>query len=82
MQAHGVMLWMLNINLNLCYHFLVSAVESGYRPVGKVTKFISGDDLDDDFMTKDSAEHGTSDVKDTKIKTKKHQEPKVVNFQG
>lgn len=56
--------------------------ESGYRPVGKVTKFISGDDLDDDFMTKDSAEHGTSDVKDTKIKTKKHQEPKVVNFQG
>ncbi|XVF50827.1 hypothetical protein PTKIN_Ptkin04bG0134700 [Pterospermum kingtungense] len=59
-----------------------ASVESGERPVGQVTKFISGDDLEDDFMTQDSTDHDTSDAKDAKIKTKKKQGPKVVNFQG
>ncbi|GLU21094.1 hypothetical protein SLE2022_372570 [Rubroshorea leprosula] len=44
-------------------------------PRGQITKFTSGDDLDDDFMVEDSAS------KDKNVKSKK-QGPKVVNFVG
>lgn len=49
-----------------------------------MTKFISGDDLEDDFVTADfaSTENDASDAKDAKIKSKKKQGPKVVNFVG
>ncbi|XP_058181436.1 uncharacterized protein LOC131299880 [Rhododendron vialii] len=59
---------------------------------GKVTKFISGDDLDDDFLmgeadgskTKPSESKGdpASDFKTNNVKAKKKQGPKVVNFVG
>ncbi|XP_022738264.1 uncharacterized protein LOC111291001 isoform X2 [Durio zibethinus] len=43
-----------------------ASTESGERPTGQVTKFISGDDLEDDFMTQDfeSTDHDASDAKD------------------
>ncbi|OMO97854.1 hypothetical protein COLO4_14322 [Corchorus olitorius] len=31
------------------------AIGNGERPTGQVTKFVSGDDLEDDFMTEDSS---------------------------
>nr|GMC93026.1 DNA-binding protein HEXBP-like [Ipomoea batatas] len=42
-------------------------------PTGKVTKFTSGDDLEDDFMIDERNE-------DSSAKSKKKQGPKVVNF--
>uniref|UniRef100_A0A5B7AQB5 Putative zinc finger CCHC domain-containing protein 9 n=1 Tax=Davidia involucrata TaxID=16924 RepID=A0A5B7AQB5_DAVIN len=61
------------------------------RPRGQVTKFFSGDDLEDDFVTDDtnngnkdksSESKGgpASDFKDNNVKPKKKQGPKVVNF--
>lgn len=61
-------------------------------PMGKVTKF-SGDDLEDDFMTEDTSnvnkdkssklkDTSISDPKDSTVKSKKKQGPKVVNFVG
>nr|GLL28168.1 DNA-binding protein HEXBP-like [Ipomoea trifida] len=44
-------------------------------PTGKVTKFTSGDDLEDDFMIDERNE-------DSSAKSKKKQGPKVVNFVG
>lgn len=62
------------------------------RPAGKVTRFVSGDELDDDFMTenihsrkKDNSSDskvGSTDSKDGHVKSKKKQGPKVVNFSG
>lgn len=60
------------------------------RPRGKVTKFISGDDLDDDFTVDDTlgklaeskVDPDASDLKDNHVKPKKKQGPKVVNFVG
>ncbi|KAL7254061.1 hypothetical protein ACSBR1_008413 [Camellia fascicularis] len=64
-------------------------------PRGQVTKFVSGDDLDDDFITED--EHSSknnksseskggpgtaTDFKDKNVKSKKKQGTKVVNFVG
>lgn len=60
---------------------------------GKVTKFSSGDDLDDDFVmgeaysdnkNKPSESKGdpASDSKANNVKAKKKQGPKVVNFVG
>lgn len=61
------------------------------RPKGQVTKFVSGDELDDDFMVKatptsskkkksaDSKVNHTTDSKVGNVKPKK-QGPKVVNF--
>ncbi|KAK2983507.1 hypothetical protein RJ640_023041 [Escallonia rubra] len=57
-------------------------------PRGKVTKFFSGDDLEDDFAMEDTQIGGseevapTSDLKDKDVKPKKKQGPKVVNFVG
>lgn len=55
--------------------FLTAQFED--RPRGQVTKFSSGDDLEDDFniMAEEVKEDG-----DAKLKKKK--EPKVVNFVG
>lgn len=68
----------------------ISADEGMQR--GKVTKFISGDDLDDDFLmgeadgskTKpsESKVDPASDFKTNNVKAKKKQGPKVVNFVG
>lgn len=54
------------------------------RPRGIVTKFTSGDDLEDDFMVEDSAtkSRNVSDLEQTNTKPKKKQGPKVVNFEG
>ncbi|XP_007038698.2 PREDICTED: uncharacterized protein LOC18605568 isoform X2 [Theobroma cacao] len=43
-----------------------ASFEHGERPTGQVTKFISGDDLEDDFVTADfaSTENDASDAKD------------------
>ncbi|TKY51302.1 hypothetical protein E2542_SST22812 [Spatholobus suberectus] len=53
------------------------------RPSGQVTKFVSGDDIEDDFMTDDihSGDKSKS-VKSTDghVKPKKKKGPKVVNF--
>lgn len=52
-------------------------------PRGKVTKFISGDDLDDDFTTNDTPTTNEDQAsKDNPVKPKKKQGPKVVNFVG
>jgi len=61
------------------------------RPRGKVTKFVSGDDLEDDFLTDDtysankdkpseSKVGSASDSKESHVKPKKKQGPKIVNF--
>ena len=58
-----------------------------------MTKFVSGDDLDDDFLTEDtysgnksksSESKGgpASDFKESSVKGKTKQGPKVVNFVG
>ncbi|KAL2550471.1 VASCULAR-RELATED NAC-DOMAIN 6 [Forsythia ovata] len=47
------------------------------RP-NRITKFVSGDDLEDDFMTVAA----TSDDKDTSVKSKNKQGTKFVNFVG
>lgn len=70
----------------------ISATGDGGMQRGKVTKFISGDDLDDDFLmgetdgskTKPSESKGdpASDFKTNNVKAKKKQVPKVVNFVG
>ncbi|KAL5568004.1 hypothetical protein UlMin_024579 [Ulmus minor] len=60
---------------------------------GKVTKFVSGDDLEDDFMINDTQvgkknkstepkAGSASDSQETHLKSKKKQGPKVVNFEG
>ncbi|KHF98265.1 Zinc finger CCHC domain-containing 9 [Gossypium arboreum] len=48
------------------------------RPTGKVTKFSSGDDLEDDFIIQEPE----SATNDAKIKSKNQTGPKVVNFEG
>lgn len=53
------------------------------RPMGQVTKFVSGDDIEDDFMTDDI--HSGDKKKPAKstedhVKPKKKEGPKVVNF--
>ncbi|KAF5731162.1 hypothetical protein HS088_TW19G00767 [Tripterygium wilfordii] len=68
-----------------------SLTEYGGRP--KVTKFVSGDDLEDDFLTvgttggnkekaSESADVPSSDLGDVNTKSKKIKGPKVVNFVG
>ncbi|KAJ6889493.1 hypothetical protein NC652_030300 [Populus alba x Populus x berolinensis] len=62
------------------------------RPTGRVTKFVSGDELDDDFMTgnmhsipedkSSDSKIDPSDSKDVHVKSKKKQGPRVVNFVG
>ncbi|KAJ9679409.1 hypothetical protein PVL29_021365 [Vitis rotundifolia] len=70
---------------------IAGGIEHEERP--KVTKFVSGDDLDDDFMVADtytgykekSSEakvHPTPESKNSHVKPKKKQGPKVVNFVG
>lgn len=48
------------------------------RPRGQVTKFVSGDDMEDDFMI-DNINSGDKKSKDRHEKPKK-KGPKVVNF--
>ena len=45
---------------------------------GKLTKFVSGDDLEDDFMADDTQKNS----EESNLKSKKKQGPKVVNFVG
>nr|XP_043632070.1 uncharacterized protein C683.02c [Erigeron canadensis] len=67
--------------------------EAGKRPSrlesmarGQVTKFASGDDLEDDFTTVDDRKDKTSEpkaaVNEPNVKAKKKQGTKVVNFVG
>ncbi|XAR71717.1 hypothetical protein NMG60_11018116 [Bertholletia excelsa] len=63
-------------------------------PTRRVTKFVGGDDLDDDFMTEDTYtgnknkssdtkdDHPVTDSEDRSVKSKKKQGTKVVNFVG
>ncbi|KAB2596673.1 hypothetical protein D8674_032123 [Pyrus ussuriensis x Pyrus communis] len=63
-------------------------------PRGKVTKFLSGDDLEDDFSFIDEKKNGVTQDKsagtvcpaslsqESTVKSKKKQGPKVVNFVG
>ncbi|KAF8380264.1 hypothetical protein HHK36_027748 [Tetracentron sinense] len=74
----------------------VGSGEFGERPRGKVTKLLSGDDLDDDFMAEDtthsnkddssqviySVSSGAEVEKNSPVKPKKKQGPKIVNFVG
>ncbi|XP_038993329.1 uncharacterized protein LOC120117057 [Hibiscus syriacus] len=55
-----------------------TSIGSFERPRGQVTKFISGDDLEDDFATQQS----TDNASDAKINSKRHKGPKVINFVG
>ncbi|KAG6657172.1 hypothetical protein CIPAW_04G071400 [Carya illinoinensis] len=70
-----------------------TSVVKDERPRGRVTKFVSGDDLDDDFLTDDtnsgnkdksseSKVGSASGSKESHVKPKKKQEPKIVNFVG
>lgn len=74
-------------------HSSISSAAITDKPRGQVTKFISGDDLDDDFMAEDThvgdkdqssdVQLGpASDLKSNDVKPKKKQGPKVVNFVG
>uniref|UniRef100_A0A2P2IVN8 CCHC-type domain-containing protein n=1 Tax=Rhizophora mucronata TaxID=61149 RepID=A0A2P2IVN8_RHIMU len=54
----------------------------GVEATGKVTRFVSGDELDDDFMTYGSHNDKSSDAKDGHAKSRKKHGPKVVNFVG
>lgn len=61
--------------------FFLSDLRTDERPRGQVTKFVSGDDMEDDFMTDDinsGDKNKSSDSKDGHAKPKKG--PKVVNF--
>lgn len=72
-------------DFHLTFYLFVSAFEQGERPTPKLTKFVSGDELDDDFMTENSnviQQEKPSDSKDTQAKSKKKQGHKVVNFPG
>lgn len=53
-------------------------------PQGQVTKFVSGDDLEDDFLTEDKDKEPVSDLKDdNNVKPKKKKQgPKIVKFVG
>ncbi|XP_061369523.1 uncharacterized protein LOC133312368 [Gastrolobium bilobum] len=58
------------------------SIRNEERPRGQVTKFISGDDSEDDFMTEDinsGDKNKSSKSKDGHVKPKK-KGPKVVNF--
>lgn len=66
---------------------------SDERPRGQVTKFISGDDLEDDFMAEDTyggkkdkstepKAGSASNSQGSNLKSKKKKGPKVVNFVG
>lgn len=73
---------------------LVFLLFSGNEPRGKVTKFASGDDLEDDFSfvgekTGAKTEDKSSDIvgsaslpQGSNVKSKKKQGPKIVNFVG
>jgi hypothetical protein len=71
--------------------YVFPAIVDDERPRGKVTKFLSGDDLEDDFLTDDtysankdkpseSKVGSASDSKESHVKPKKKQGPKIVNF--
>lgn len=62
----------LIIKISACF-----TVEIEERP-NRITKFISGDDLEDDFMTVTTS----GDDKDKSVKSKNKQGVKVVNFVG
>lgn len=73
------------------YIYFFSAIEIEERP--RVTKFTSGDDLDDDFMIGDASSGkkdqstepilgSASNPQESPLKSKKKQGPKVVNFVG
>ncbi|XP_027363009.1 DNA-binding protein HEXBP-like [Abrus precatorius] len=58
------------------------SIRTGERPSGKVTKFGSGDDIEDDFMADDMCsgdKNKSAKSKDGHVKPKK-KGPKVVNF--
>ncbi|KAL2324533.1 hypothetical protein Fmac_023591 [Flemingia macrophylla] len=58
-----------------------SAFRAEVRPCGKVTKFISGDDIEDDFMTDDiQSVDKKKSAKSTDGHVKPKKGPKVVNF--
>ncbi|GMJ06526.1 hypothetical protein HRI_004321800 [Hibiscus trionum] len=50
-----------------------TSIRSFERPRGQVTKFISGDDLEDDFVAQESTDHAA----DAKINSKKQKGPKA-----
>ena len=74
------------IILSICF-FCVLATGIGAVARGQVTKFASGDDLEDDFsMIEDDKEKKTfepkADIVSNESKPKKKQGTKVVNFVG
>lgn len=61
--------------------FLSAIIRNQERPSGQVTRFVSGDDIEDDFITDDISsgdKNKSSKSKDGHVKPKKG--PKVVNF--
>lgn len=79
--------------MSLTYHSSsFSAIEKEVRPSSQVTKFVSGDELDDDFMSENmysfqkdrpsDSKVVPANSKDGQVKSKKKQGPKVVNFVG
>ncbi|KAF2320395.1 hypothetical protein GH714_027381 [Hevea brasiliensis] len=66
-------------SLNLLF---ISAIEKGERPSPKVTKFVSGDELDDDFVTENTngiQQEKPADSKDSHAESKKKQGHRVAN---
>ncbi|KAF2320367.1 hypothetical protein GH714_027304 [Hevea brasiliensis] len=58
------------------------AIEKGERPSPKVTKFVSGDELDDDFVTENTngiQQEKPADSKDSHAESKKKQGHRVAN---
>lgn len=72
---------------------LFSVANNVVKPRGQVIKFVSGDDIEDDFMTvetHDGKKEKSTEAKlgsashsqENKLKSKKKQGSKVVNFVG
>lgn len=64
----------------LLTQFFLSVLRTNERPIGQVTKFVSGDDMEDDFTAAQIKDDKSkpSKLKDDNVKPKKG--PKVVNF--
>ena len=60
--------------------FFLSVLRTDERPSGQVTKFVSGDDMDDDFTTEVKSEDKNKSAKSEDGNVKPKKGPKVVNF--
>lgn len=69
--------------MSVAFFLFLAAIGSEDRPRNQVTKLVSGDDLEDDFMDDDFSnadKDKSSKSKDVNEKPKKKKGPTVVNF--